>query len=834
MCGALTALGGAILLASRIPRLRWPIPLLGLVFFTFPEDAARAVVWIAGYHSAQSILVVLALGAGGALLKVAPGVSGPGGAWISAATVLLSAWAPTWALSLALAATALVAIRRPADPQAPTLRPLYFGAALAVTVAVLFPWAILRATIDPSAIGVYILVAAGLATGGLSRASGGDSATPAGATLGAAIVPLLIGLAPTTWIMEGTTGVAQAADPRVPTLRERSNTTFSAIDAGGASALREVGGRTYVELDGVWTDADTRQGRAERFGGTLAGCLTAARGRARVSGDIAGLVVAGLRAQGFTAIDTAVPSPGLARALAGRSPELDRTWLDASVRLLSLPGPFVARSGPAADVVVEVIRTPWSDAFSAPLHRRAVAATRRSLRDGGAHIAVISDRVGPDALRGILDAFAAAYKNPSLWLPPEGADTALVVGADATFPWSGLERCVAADARALRAVSLRSGVDVGALAMADAASVRALAAYPWPDPLTFSRRAAPNIPPVATLAAAGAATVDPDALFISAPAELASRADTRRLFLNMLTEATSGDARSAFEQARALAALPGGERALEPLLRPHLERARAAIARGTREGLASKAWEEAAAALANARVLAPDHAATRCLEGELAGGRGDLNAAEEAFAACTALDPDSVEAWQGLARARRSLGDMTGTEAALRTAARLDAQSWQPTHNLGLFLLDVQRYDEAERLLRQAMAVQARTDARIPVTSLALARLYLATRKPELALAQAQRAVALEPTATGLALRGAARLELREADLAEGDFAEALRLDTTNVLARFGMGQLHAVRGEYALAASDFKEVLARDPRNAEARANLQRLAPLIEDARDP
>jgi TolA-binding protein len=48
--------------------------------------------------------------------------------------------------------------------------------------------------------------------------------------------------------------------------------------------------------------------------------------------------------------------------------------------------------------------------------------------------------------------------------------------------------------------------------------------------------------------------------------------------------------------------------------------------------------------------------------------------------------------------------------------------------------------------------------------------------------------------------------------------------------ARGGIGQIRAMRGDYAGAAAQFRGVLERDPSNAAARENLRRLAPLLPD----
>ncbi|MDP2306853.1 MAG: tetratricopeptide repeat protein [Pseudomonadota bacterium] len=624
---------------------------------------------------------------------------------------------------------------------------------------------------------------------------------------------------------------------RLAALRARATLLWAGVGPTGAAALYRKDDQVFVELEGGVADAATRAGAAERFAGTLAACATSDRTRARVGGDDFGLAVTALRAQGFLAIDTAVPDAELARAQAEALPSLARGWLHPSVRLVALPTPAVLRAGPRADAIVEIVRTPFTDGRHVFPDESALRAARAGLTDGGVHVlAVATTTLAEPALRALMLDFAGIYTNASLWLPPEGADTALLLGtaSGGALPWAGFESCVAADRKGLESASIRSALDIGALALADAASIRALAPARSAGPgLPASLREPPGLP----LSAFATLTADPNFLFDGAPeADLVARAPSRALLLDMLVEATRGDLRDAFSRARALAATPGGARALEPVVRPHLTRARQAIVLGRREGITSSAWETAEAAISTARALAPAYAATRCLEGELAGERGQLARAEEAFAACVELDPTSLYAHDGLARARNSRGDLLGTETALRSALRARPDVWTTSQNLGFFLLRLERYDEAERLLKQASATQARAPSgkMEPAPYLALASLFLRTGRAELALAQAQRAATLGPNPDALAIRADARFELRQLDEAESDYRAALKLDPKHILARGGLGRVQATREQYELAAQSWQTVMAIDPDNVQARDNLRLLAPRLKELQRP
>lgn len=842
---------------------------------------------------AAGLIVTVSCLAATAPARASAARAGRAGPLLAAAALGASGFLGTEALALAAILTALPAILAGEPPVADRpagLRrdALSAAAGLVAAVAALTIWATLRVPLDPTPRGFLALVAAAIGAMALAPTSAAARAVCAllgvailgatgwtawdrlpelaargpwagafvfaavglGAGLGfagarpspraavlalaaaAAAVPPVLGALPAGVVERAARAEVTAGSnaSRLEAARARTTLVSARVGAVGGTVLRAEGERTLVELDGTVADPETRAGAAERFAGTLAACATAERTRARAGGDDLGLAVEALRAQGFLAIDTAVPDAALARAQAEIRPSLSRTWLHPSVRLVALPGPAVLRAGPRADAVVEIVRAPWTDGRRTVPTARDLAFTRGTLSPAGVHVLALAATALPDgALLAALHAFQSVYPDASLWLPPEGADTALLLGTTAGRPlqWAGFERCVAADEAALRRVSVRTAVDLGALALADG---RAIAALPPGTPLGRGLPDTLAAPPALSVAALPALEADPTRLFADAPAALADRAESRRLFLELLREATGGDIQSAIARARALGAAPGGARALEPVLKPHLERARQAMARGAREGIASKAWEEAEAALGTARALAPDHAATLCLEGELAGARGQLSRAEEAFEACAAADPESLAGHDGLARARRSRGNLTGAEEALRAALRARPDTWTTAHNLGVFLLELGRYEEAERLLKQAVASQARdADALAPAPYLALARLYLATGRAELALAQSERAQGMAPSADALALRGAARFELRQPDIAEEDFRAALALDARHALALGGIGQIQATRGEYELAATSFRAVLEIEPQNPVARENLARLARLVE-----
>lgn len=758
--------------------------------------------------------------------------------------------------------------------------------AAAVALAALVGWSSVRAPLDPSAGatvgGLLAAVAALAALDGAAAglvAVAGTVALVAGAALGVDAEPALGARAGAAWaaalgatagawwawlrpreaagpalvLAAGLLGPAMAAldparilpavrsrvtlgdDPaaraRVDALRDGAALRAAAVGPAGAAAVWALPRGWFAELDGSVAHPDTRAGNAERLAGTLAACATDGRALARVAGDDLGLALQALATQGFRRVDVVVAEPTSSRAVAALVPALGDAWVHPGVRLLAQPGPGPLRVGGPADAVVEVVRSGLTDARGRLPDRRGLAATRRTLAPGGVHVVALGAAATDAArMRAVLHAFAAAYPHGRVWLPADGVETALLVGTaeDRPLAWAGFERCVTADRAALARLAVRAPLDLAGLGWATAADIAALGPGEAGLGLPATRGVTTALP-LLDLPGAG---WDVAAVFdAAAPRDaLAERHAALGELLAVVRSAAAGQLTESVDRARALARTPAGARAVEPLIRPHLQRAREALDRAAREGAGSRGLGEAEAAIGTARLIWPASPDVLCLEAELAERRGSLEVALEAWGRCRAADPARLAALDGLARVNRVRGDLLAAERLLREAVELHPEVWSTHHNLGVLLFSVGRTEEAERRLREAVVVQGRAADGPPdaAPDRALARLYLGTGRPALALAAAERAVQLQPGAEAHFLRGASRFELRQEDLAETDFLEALRLDPDHLLARGGLGQVQAVRGEYALAAESFRAVLRVDPQNQQAAANLERLRPYL------
>jgi len=583
-----------------------------------------------------------------------------------------------------------------------------------------------------------------------------------------------------------------------------------------------------AELDGSVVELSPRLSAGERFAGTLAGCVTAGRAHARVGGDDLGLVTSALLAQRFLSVDTALPGTAFTRAWADLDPVARSAWVSPSTRILTWPGSALAAFGEPADAVVQVVRNGWTDARTSMPSARTMRATRRSLSPGGVYVLSVSTtRLDGTAFHGLAAELARSFSSVTAWLPPAGIDTALFVARDATTPleWSGLARCLQADAQRLRRDALRAPEDIASLLLGDGTTFAP--AFEPPTGLRLPQRLNAGDPsPLAGVKADG---WDPaSAWSADAPRDdLRLRHASLLRFQAVIAQAATGDMHGAIEAARRLSATPGGDRSVETLVRGYLDAARVHINAARRAGPDSKEWGAAETALGNVRLLYPELAEAWCVQGALDTARGQWQRAEDAYQTCNARDPESREALDGLASTRLAVGNFTGAEDALKEAVTRHPQQWETQYNLGRFYLLRGRMDAAEPLLRQAVAGASRDGGATRKPHLALADLYLATDRAVLALGEAQQVASRAPDSEALRIRGMARFDLDQVDLAEADFQEALRLEPGDVKARTGLAQVQLRRQDYDGATESLKAVLQADPQNRAAQENLERLREL-------
>ena len=629
---------------------------------------------------------------------------------------------------------------------------------------------------------------------------------------------------------------AEVALPADGALRDRIATLRSGAPLRtswgwwGASQAWGSPGIGLVELDGSVAGSSGRARSAERLGGTLAGCAVsgAARGpagrSARVTGDDFGRVVVSLREQGFGRIDVAMPDSALADVLATADDGARRAWLSTEARLLRVPPLALLRARGQVDAVVEVVRVGWRDgrtAWSGAWHMEAAA---KHVADGGAHVLVLPGvGVEGSVLAGAVRHFGEVWPVVGVFAAPQGAEHLVLVGSRLAIPWSGVERCHVA-ATWLRGDGVASALDLASLALADHHLARATESHEEPG---VGLPSEPALLPVAGLLSG--AKESEHVFGGDVPAALAERQTTRRSAMAVLLAGAGGDVRAAVERARELADQPGAGAALDPVIAPMLDRARAAATAARAEGADSSRWAEVDASIEAALLMNPASAAARCLRGDIAMLRRRVDEAARWYGECADREPESAAPWEGLARARLIQGDDAGAEAAFRTGVGIAPTSWPAALNLGVFLRGHGQIEEAETWLRRAEdRSAASTEPGRTRPHLALAMLYLETSRPLLALAEARRAEVDESTADSAYWTAAAQYELQAWSESEAGFRLALARRSGFVEAQNGLGLCLARRHDYGGAASAFRDVLARDPKNSVAREKLDLLRPIL------
>lgn len=834
-------------------------------------------------------LVGFAAATAGATLRV--GVdTGPGGAWLAGAALLLS---------LGLADAALR--RAPWGLPAGATRGLAVGAAACLSAAAALPFGVgLNRLITLPLIGAelaglglaadWTLLGVGAAAGlGLALAAPPGGGRGAAAALGAALAavgaadqaallgPLALGataallLFPASrwgfgqgvlaaggllaWSVAGRAlpvgelSVGQlrslrseAAWARDLSAREQQTALGAGLGLGGGWAVRGLlaargDSLLEVELDGRLRTMSGRAAEAERFAGALAGLLSPRRERLLLLGDDAGNLTLGAEPWPFEVRTVSVPAPEALRTVAAAHDRLRGAWLSPSTRLRPAHPSRALRESDLQDAIVEVFDAGWPDAAHPAASAAELRVAAGRLRPDGVYIAVLHLDLLPD---GDPAAFAAAMADTfpvvQAWLPPTGADALLLVGTGTPLPLRRVEASYAEAPDALRALGLASAGALASRAITDAEGLRrwAGAAPRSPAPVGAERARGPltarpflHLAPLANHVASASALWDLSESSVGV-AVLEGRLDLARRYLKLLGGAAQGDMKGVFQAAQDLSAEgdPEADRALASLIEPQLQQARAALSRARAEGPGAGGWEEASRAATTARLLAPTNPEPMLILGEVSLAQGNLNLAEEQFAAALALDEASLPALFGLARVARARGDLPQAEARLLSAARLHPRVPAAWQNLGVFWMEQGRMEEAEGALGRAAGMAAPDD---PSPSLALGELALRRGQASAALVHAERAVltaraADAPRALGAAhyLRGRAYYAMDQLDRAEDDLRNAVLFDGQLVAARGGVGELRARKGDLKGAIEAFKLVLQLDPDNVPARENLR------------
>ncbi len=608
-----------------------------------------------------------------------------------------------------------------------------------------------------------------------------------------------------------------------------SRRDLEAVEAGSSRPLPWT-----LELDGTLAQSGGRQAEAEALAGHIGPLLAPKADRTLILGDDLGLTLRAARAHANVgAILSAMPAGGALRAMARLDSGLREAALDPRVHLTPM-GPHRALLGLGeVDLLIAIARVPWAGGALLNAEPAFLDTAAAHLSEDGTFVLCLHTAwLDEGALRATLAAVAARFPTLTLWMPPTGVDSLLIV-ATPERPW--LAELTTRAARVRQPLDALGFPNPGVLAGFAVASEAILERWPAglaprPSPRRLSQAAFE--PPRLHLAGLRGKLGAPEEIWELKGAEaeidaLRLRIEGRDRLLALVQDAAAGRLEEVFTGASALAGGatgpvdPANQRALDALIEPQMLQAQAAVARARGEGGAARDWEDAQRLATTARALSPRSTGPLLIQGEVALAQSNFNRASESFEAALLLDPTLREAHYGLARVARARRDTAGALDHLRKAAVAWPQDWRTWQNVGVFLLEQGRPDEAIPELERALALAGEREA---APALALAEAHLAMGRPTDAMVYAERGVITGGGAWAHALRGRCNFELRRYAEAEEDFRRAVLDDPSLIEARGAIGQLRAMEGDWTNAAEAFRAVLARDPSNAAARENLNRV----------
>jgi len=184
------------------------------------------------------------------------------------------------------------------------------------------------------------------------------------------------------------------------------------------------------------------------------------------------------------------------------------------------------------------------------------------------------------------------------------------------------------------------------------------------------------------------------------------------------------------------------------------------------------------------------------------------------------FDPDNPDVISKMARLMRALGRRDEALVYFTRYHEVVPADFRGLTQIGTALLDLGRFDEAERSFRRALAENDDSLARYN-----LGLVFARTGRAEQAAAEYERALALDPYAVDPRINLAVLLVRQDKlERAEHELAEALRVEPGNATAHANMGVVLARRGRIDRAVAEFQEALRLDPSQPQAAAALEAL----------
>lgn len=585
-----------------------------------------------------------------------------------------------------------------------------------------------------------------------------------------------------------------------------ANASFSITPEADAPKYFDDDTPSRIEIEGSFVLLNDRRASAERYAGLITRALHPSPHKMLVFGDYT--------ANTFTLIQNNLPEqtlsttpiPKFTQALANSNPTRKNILLSPEIQLLGFHPQEILQRESNVDIVIDILHSPIENAINHPNTSFRIAQIQKVLSNNGIYAQLIHLRDFPEgAPQNQADLLAKNFSFVQLWLPPQGADTILLIGSSNPFSWSTFSDFLQKNSYDV--------MEIGSLAIGDIDS-----AIQWVKQ-TEAKTQYP-LQPILHLATLERFVSSPQDIWNDPPEGLEEQLAVKQRFLSILKKAGEGKVNEVFQEASALfqgATDPGVT--LAPLLAPHLKDAKKSIALARLEGQKSKHWEEAKKYAMTASMLSPKNPIPKGLLGEIAIGQGLPELAKKHFEEILKENPKNIVAIHGMARIYGLEDNEEEVEKWLNEAIAQGGQDWKNHHNLGRFYQQRGKLDIAEKTLKKALSLSPKDSIE---TRLVLCELYLDQGEATRALLEIERVIKINPTAKAWFLRGRAYFDLESYQEAEEDFRRATLADPQFHDARGAIGTVKIAMGDLEGAAQAFRTTLRFDPSNSAAQQNLK------------
>lgn len=560
--------------------------------------------------------------------------------------------------------------------------------------------------------------------------------------------------------------------------------------------------QNIIFIENTPVNLPSRRWKNERDFGVFLRYLFPDVGQIAILNDISGQVNMAIGTAENIQVEVHTPNTTLTRLVANQYEDKKSHWLKPNRQIIESKG-YHPQSGKDYDMVIESIHHPWPSSISNGFSKRHFEHLSRSLGESGIAAFIIHiNEVQKHGMNVLASRLESTFKNTLYVLPKDNIDSILILCSRKKLEYSDLATSLSEDEDFwLGQIVLRS--------------------YPIheTDNVDLSPQNAPTVP-LAHLTELKDYLPEPADLWKNLPTKeqqpLEEKFKDHKEYLTLLTAGMSGTLQT-LQQTSLPAELTAN------LIEPHIQSAKKHIRLAQVEGQSSTHWSDAQRYVLTAQLIAPKDTEPWLLLGDIAIGQGFIEKAREKYRKALELDPSSIEAINGLARAAGLQGNASEVKSLLFKAKELEPGNWITTYNLATFMLQENEVETALNLFQSTLELPNGDNEK---TRIGLVECYIATEKWTRGLLEIDRLVqtTASPTAVMWYLRGRIHFGLELWDKAEVDFRKAALEDPQFHAARGSIGLIKIAQGDLEGAAQAFRSTLRFDPNNETARKNLQQV----------